>query len=620
MCLLGGSATAWAQAERTESVEVRDGTRLATDVYLPAGTGPFPVILIRTPYNKGGSAAFSRAVTGNAAAAVVVQDTRGKYASQGIDCVFRCELGEGLGDGEDTMAWINAQDFSNGTIVTIGASALGIVQYMQAVRQPPGLTAMFVEVGTPTLYTHGMYQGGVFRQALAEGWLRGNGSEFFLDKVADHPFEDEFWAPVQTTLRFGEVNVPAVHWGGWYDIFAQGTLDAFVGYQHEGGPNARGKQKLVMGPWVHGNWGQGKVQQGELRYPEVSSLPELTPGLLVTWLVHYLGLTPDQAAIDAIPAVQYYVMGDVDDPRAPGNEWRSAPDWPIPAAGIRWHLQAEGKLSEACPPVLGPQSNYTYDPASPVLTIGGANLGIPAGPMDQRPAEAQSGIVVFDSGPLAAPVEITGRVRAHLFVSTDVVDTDVMVRLSDVYPDGRSMLVLDGAARLGARGATDGLRPLARGELVEVDVDLWSTSIVLAAGHHLRVSISSSNAPRFWPNPNNGSTYPGSGAAVVAEVSIHHTRARASYIELPDPSRNPGDVEICRAPTMDAGLSRDAGLTVPDAGDSGIDAGVLAVPGARPGLADVDEGCGCTAHPAPCEGFGLSMFGLLIICLRLRRR
>ncbi len=580
---------------RTEMAPMRDGVRLATDLYLPAGDGPFAALLVRTPYDKG---ALTEAGDGVSALgmAVVVQDMRGRFASEGVDCVFRCDAE----DGQDTMAWIAAQGWYGGPIVTYGGSALGIVQYMAAPGAPDDLAGMWVEVGTPTVYEHAFFQGGAFRQRMIEGWLENQGSAFFLDDVKAHPTMDAFWESVQTDGRFAEVNVPAVHWGGWYDIFLQGTIDAFRGYQHQGGDGARGQQMLVMGPWVHGGW--GRREQGDLVFPEASIAPPLGDNFPVRWVLHRAGILREDT-IDALDPVHYWVLGDVDDPAAPGNEWRSASDWPIPTAPVRVYLGPDGALAEACPPDGGGSTPWTYDPAAPTPTAGGANLILPSGPHDQRAVEARDDTVVFETGPVDAPLEITGRVRAHLFVTTDTVDTDVVVRLTDVYPDGRSMLVLDGVQRLSARNGPDRLEPVTPGEVVQVTVDLWSTSIVLAPGHRLRVSIGSSNAPRFWPNPNDGTSYGGDPTPAVAHVAVHHAADHPSWIELPDPTRDPSSVLVCgETPTIDAGVAADAGSP----GDAGR------------ASSTEDGGCGCRVTRAPSTLGGL-LFALLLAAAALRR-
>ncbi|MBI5534461.1 MAG: CocE/NonD family hydrolase [Deltaproteobacteria bacterium] len=611
---------------------MRDNVRLATDIYLPtSGAGPWPVVLHRTPYGKAGFGDAAKNLQG-AQVASIAQDTRGRFDSEGTDCIFGCDGNGTLKDGLDTMLWLQQQPFFNGKLVTWGGSATGIVQYMAATASPPDLTAMWVQVATPTLYDHILFQGGVFRKELLEGWLKAQGSEFFLQDIAAHPLNDSFWAPVQTANAYGAVQVPAMHWGGWYDIFTQGTIDAFVGYQHQGGAGAKGTQKLVMGPWTHG--GIGTVHQGELTYPSNAAGPPAgSDQILLTWLSHYLGLQPNQAAIDAIPAVQYYVMGAAGEANAPGNVWRSANDWPVPAAPIRQYLHSQGLLAEECPSASDPPSLYTYDPSNPSPTLCGGNLTIPAGPCDQTSAEARSDIVVFSTPVLTSPMEITGRIKAHLWVSADVPDTDVAVRMTDVYPDQRSMLVQDGILRLATRGKNDSLQMLASGEVIEAVIDLWSTSIIINAGHRLRISVTSSNSPRFRPSPNDGTSYGAPSNPVPAHVILHHSADRPSYIELPNPQRKESEVVVCGAAGAggsggsggSGGASGSAGMAGTGAAGSGTDASFgpdsNATDAGGSGLAPAgtadDGGCGCRTSSGSTQA---SVAGWLLVAVGWLRR
>ncbi|HNS95875.1 MAG TPA: CocE/NonD family hydrolase [Polyangiaceae bacterium] len=628
LCCLA-PAYAFANPSFTGPVTMRDGVALATDVYLPEGPGPFPVLVARTPYDKAGGQGIGDGLR-DAGVVTVVQDTRGRFASQGVDCLFQCD-GE---DGFDTLAWVAAQPWCNGRVVTWGGSALGIVQYMAAVHAPPALDAMWVEVATPTVYQHAFFQNGAFRQSMMEGWLAGQHSDFFLDTLAEHPLDDGTWDSVQTADRYDQVIVPGVHYGGWYDIFNQGTIDAFVGYQHHGGPGAKGKQKLVMGPWTHA---LNTTQAGELTYPSnAAGVPGGTDTMLVTWLAHYLGFELSSAAVDAIPTVQYYVMGDVKDPSAPGNTWRSADDWPIPAAPVRMHLHPGGMLDESCPTVNDARTSYLYDPAFPSPTKGGANLLIPAGPVDQTIVENRSDVIVFSSAVLTKPMEITGRIRASLWVETDAVDTDINVRLTDVYPDGRSMLVLDGVQRLGYRNGSGSLEPVPIGQPIPVTVDLWSTSIILAAGHKLRVSITSSNAPRFWPNPNDGSTYRNTKSPTKANVSILHDQQHPSYVELPDPNRPDTDITVCDPHDAGAEASTDGSVThdAPHAEDGAIETGVDASVDAplledaldtkeggssSAATAEGDGGCGCRTKTGSSATPWLALAWLFLSVVNMRK-
>ena len=546
MCALSALVVASACGPRVSSewVEMRDGTRLATEVYLPEGDGPFPTVLIRTPYGREDVAVVAPALN-DAGLAVVAQDLRGRFDSEGIDGVFTTDGDGALKDGWDTMAWVVDQRWSNGLIGTMGDSADGIVQYVQAAADPPGLAVMQAGVATPSLYTDGVFQGGVYRHALTHLWLEEQGSLHFEDEIAAHPFEDAFWDSTQTRDQYDRVHAAGFHLGGWFDIFQAGTIEAFTGYQHHGGEGAAGAQKLVMGPWVHaGSWSR---EQGELVFP-ASAAESPSDNVFDVLFNYHLNLQhPDiQSVPDDIPNVQYYVMGDVDDASAPGNVWRSADDWPPPAAPIRLHLQPGGGLREACPDSSSP-TPYRFDPADPSPTVCGHNLNIANGPCDQRAVEARDDVVTFSTEVLAEPMEITGRLEAHLFVDIDQPDADLIVKLTDVYPDGRSMLMAEGALRLATRGSTTGLTPLTDGEIVEGIVDLWNLSLIVNAGHRLRISITSSSWPRFAVNRNNGMPYPRSvtGDGVPVNVRIHHGAEHASYLEVPDPTRSAGEVVAC---------------------------------------------------------------------------
>lgn len=521
------------------SVEMSDGTALATTLILPEGDGPFPTLLIRTPYDRK-SDFVSVGEFRDAGIVVVVQDVRGQFESEGANEAFRHD-GDGENrDGHDTIEWVRSQAWSNGLIAMDGNSASAITAYLAASTGVDGLVAARAEVGTANLYDS-VFPGGVFRQGMVTDWLNRFGTPEFLEEIYRHPRPDDFWAPLQTADVYSNVNMAAVHLGGWYDIFGQETIDAFVGYQESGGEGARGKQKLIMGPWIHQNLGE-EPAQGELQYPSNSfTAPFSRFSIFAALLTEQFDLESPFSQgdpvvdLDDVPAVQYYVMGDVDDPEAPGNEWRSADSWPPETAPIRWYLEGDGGFSPSCPEEG--ISSYNFDPGDPSPTICGNNLFAAAGPCDQRLGEARDDTLVFTSVPLEAPLELTGRAQAVLHVDLDQVDADLMVKLSDVYPDGRSMLITEGAARIAVRGGQEGLQLVTPGELVPVEVVLPSTSIILNGGHRLRVSITSSNFPKYQVNPGTGDDFGefGSGSHQPFEVRLHHSPATPSYLELPVP-------------------------------------------------------------------------------------
>ena len=479
--------------KKTHMVEMRDGVKLATDVYRPIFRFlPHGTILFRTPYDKD-ELRILGLIFSILGWPTVIQDMRGRYDSEGNDTVFR----DSHTDGPDTLSWIANRSWCNGKIVTIGPSALGINQYFMAGANPQQLAGQFIMVATPNLHKDAIYQGGQFRKALVEGWLEGQGSTYIIDEIFQNEnYSLEFWTNVSLEDNWQDVNVPAIHLGGWYDIFLQGIIDGFLGYQKLGGPGAEGKSKLIIGPWTHSGFIQ--KNQGELTYPK-NSLGWWSLRIFKSLLYQY---TKDKSkCFDKWHPVSYYVMGDVDDKNAPGNEWRYADDWPIPSTDKSWYFH-ENNILSITPPKNYDPITYRYDPENPVPTIGGQNLNIKRGPYDQAEIEDRNDVLIFTSAILDEPYEATGPVKAKLYVSSDCPDTDFTVKLTDVYPDGRSMLITDGILRMRNRNGTDHWEFLEEGEIYEVEVDLWSTSYIWNTGHKIRVAISSSNYPRFLNNPN----------------------------------------------------------------------------------------------------------------------
>jgi predicted acyl esterase len=527
--LLLAAAALHAEAPKVEirsvKVPMADGVKLATDVHLPAaGKPPYPTILLRTPYNKAAGKGISSGLCA-LGYAVVVQDMRGRYASEGQAAIIFGN--DGLGgkhqDGHDTLRWIAKQDWSNGKVVTMGGSALGIVQNMAAPGAPESLKGQIVSVAFSDYYHQGAYQGGVWRKELLEGWLKSQKLEDVnLPTFLKHPTYDDFWKGLSAEAHADKVNAPGLFVGGWYDIFLQGTINSFTTIQKRGGPNARGKCFLVIAPTAHGPFTQ-KVQ-----YPNVARAP-LNYAAPLNLLDHWL--KGERNGVEKLKPVHYYVMGDTDDRKAPGNVWRSADSWPPQATPTPFYLHADKTLARSKP--KDGQLTYKYNPEDPVPTVGGQNLLISKGPMDQRKVESRPDVLVFTTEALAAPVEVTGRVRARLFVSSDCPDTDFTVKLCDVYPDGKSMLVADGIRRASLREGFEKPQPLEKGPVYEVEVDLWSTSLIFNKGHRIRVAVSSSNAPRFEPNANTGEPHPVKGKTRVATNTVHLSDEHPSHVLLP---------------------------------------------------------------------------------------
>ncbi|MCC6442745.1 MAG: CocE/NonD family hydrolase [Armatimonadetes bacterium] len=514
--------------KQTVMVPMSDGVKLATDIYLPVANSRFPVILARTPYGKGAGLGLAAGIT-KMGYAVVVQDTRGRFASEGANMPFEADgWANGKQDGYDTVEWIARQPWANGKVGTWGGSALGIAQLLMAATTPPHLVCQHIGVATPSFFRDGIYPGGAFHKAMSEDWLEASKFDSAALKTwVSHPTEDDYWSSQSLDRRWKKVNVPAVHVGGWYDIFTQGTIDAFTGYQYRGGPGARGRQKLVVGPWTHG---VGNVQIGEVTFPATAAGPP--NGFADQWRWFARWLKGEDNGIDREPAVAYYVMGDTTDPKAPGNVWRTAPRWPVPARMTPYYLHADKSLTPDRPGGDGPIT-YTYDPKNPVPTVGGNHLTLPAGPKDQRSIESRPDVLVFTSQPLESPLEVTGRVRVRLWVSSDSPDTDFTAKLCDVYPDGHSLNICDGILR--ARFRKSFRRPefMQPGRVYPVTIDLWSTSMIFNKGHRLRVQVSSSNFPAYDPNPNTGEGFRASDKTQAARNTVYVDRKRPSHIVLP---------------------------------------------------------------------------------------
>jgi len=512
----------------TAPIPMRDGTELLTDIYFPKAPGPYAVVLHRTPYGRlltGALAAEAERLL-KAGYVAAIQNLRSGTGTKPTIPIFLPDGWGQLQDGYDTVKWLAQQNWCTGTIGTAGASGPGITQYLLAGTGIEALKAQHIGLATPDLYGHACFQGGVFHKSLAEQWMRlvANNWAIFEPLLAEHHTYDQFWQGTNLLEVPQQAHAAALHWGGWYDIFNEGNVDAFVALQHRGGQGAKGNQRLIMGPWPHGI----SRKPGELEYPENA----LTPPHMDTleWFGHWL--RGEDTGIEKWPPVGYYVMGDVSDPKAPGNVWREVKDWPPPAQARPLYLRQGGLLSWI-KPAAEPPDAYDYDPNDPVPTHGGANLFLPSGPMDQRPVEGRKDVLLYTSQPLPQPLEVTGRLLVQLWAASDCVDTDFTAKLTDVYRDGRSMLVLDGIIRARFHDTFAEEHFLVPGRAYQFTIDLWSTSIIFNQGHRLRLAISSSNYPRFDANPNNGKLNREQGDLKVAHNTIYHDRDHPSHVLLP---------------------------------------------------------------------------------------
>ncbi|MEO0081843.1 MAG: CocE/NonD family hydrolase [candidate division WOR-3 bacterium] len=544
--------------KETRMVRMRDGIQLATDIYYPVTSlPPWPTILQRTPYNRDIDSLLALLITDVKGYALVSQNLRGTGGSQGEPMLFLTDGWGALQDGYDCIEWIAAQWWSNDKIGMFGASAPGMTQYYAAGALPPHLTCTAPIVAGPSLYHHVAYTGGEFRKALVETWLNAQHTPWLIDSVANHPlYTPDFWGTVDLRTRWGLVNDPQFHVGGWYDMYTDGQLEAFTELQRR-----HHNQKLFIGPWGH--YGFNEREQGDLTYPANAEILETEYYTLLfeQWYDPCL-----QGSGNIGDRVTYYLMGDCDTQDTTNwNHWVKTDTWPPPDAQYTtWYLRQGGVLSQSPPVSAEPPDTFRYDPRDPCPTIGGREyIGIPGGygPKDQRPLESRPDVKVYTTPPLAQPLKVVGKLRLLLYASSDRTDTDWAVRVSDVYPDGRSILMTDNILKARHRKGFDREDFLTPGVVDTFDIDLWSIANVWNQGHRLRVSITSSNFPRFERNPNTGGPFRrnDTAGALVATNVIFHSPGIATRLLLPviggpvameekTPRLTPGRCEVCPNP------------------------------------------------------------------------
>jgi uncharacterized protein len=560
-------------AEHNAPATMRDGTILRADVYRAAEGGPFPVLLVRTPYGEPmvRSAPVLPAI--DAGFAVVLQHCRGTGTSDGEFAVFASEPD----DGADTIEWCARQPWCDGTVAMYGPSYLGMVQFAAAAAAPEALKCL-LPVVTPADYYGGLaYRQGAVQLGQLLGWYTMksaqalqyravSGEDVSADMPAllahmrnmaasyrrlplreaplvsrvmpdwqkwlDHERRDAFWNELSYAGRRERITTPALHVGGWFDLFLGGTLDNYQTLRRAAATErARLNQGLVVGPWTHAD---RSGTAGELSFGLRAS--DVAIGLEQRQLAFARRFAGGGEDLDG-PRVRLFVMGD--------NVWRDEDDWPLARTRWeRWYLHPDRSLGPAVPSAGAAVSRFSYDPADPVPTAGGPTL-IPVGPdggvswmggpRDQRAVEARPDVLSFTSEELAADLEVTGPLSVTLHAATSAADTDFTAKLVDVWPDGRAMGVADGIVRARYRDGTGQPDPVTPGAVYEYTIDLIATSQVFKAGHRVRVDVSSSNFPCFDRNPGNGAPAATATEAdfVVAEQTVCHDAAHPSCITLP---------------------------------------------------------------------------------------
>lgn len=525
-------------------VPMSDGLRLATNVYLPRfPKARCPVILIRTPYPLDQFGRLEARFACREGFGLVVQEIRGSSRvhlraiiagpepgsderssgrTQYATPLFEHDGWTGSRDGQATVRWIARQAWCNGQVFTWGPSAMGITQNLLAPGAPAALKAQMIAMAPSDMFAQAVFQGGALRKEAVEGWLAEMPfAKNNMEAILAHPTYDSFWTRRNCLPQAEQVNAPGLFIGGWHDAFLQGTLDSFTTIQNQGGPAARGKCRLVVGPWTHKDLVWVIDPRKADRLPAAASAVRFFREQLVSC----------GSASRSMP-VCYYLMGDRCDPRSPGGRWCASENWPPPSTATRFYFHADRSLTRSAPVEPGDLA-FQYDPCNPVPTRGGRNLTRQAGPLDQRSVESRGDVLVFSTDVLHRPLVVAGRIEARLHVSSDCPDTDFTVKLTDVYPDGRSILVCDGILRARFRESFEKPSLLEPGKVYPLAVDLWSTAIAFSPGHRIRVAISSSNAPRFEPNPNTGAPLLPPAPPRMANNTVHLSPAHASSIVLP---------------------------------------------------------------------------------------
>jgi len=543
-------------------VKMRDGVSLVADIYRPKIEGRLPVLLTRTPYNRKdpetGMYLASRGYV------VILQDTRGRFDSEGEFYPFRNEAD----DGYDTIEWAASLPYADGRVGMFGGSYVGATQMLAASSNPPHLVGIFPYVTAMEYYEGWTYEGGALMQWFASSWTSGltedtvrrktaalNRSSQWVEQLpaddyrlfnaptaaevapyfrdwVEHETDDDYWRKIRVSDFYNKMNVKALHAGGWHDIFSGGSIRNFMRLQKEAPTReARDGQRLLIGPWAHAATSpEGKI--GDVTFGSQAVLD--MNATIVKW--YDFAIKGQQNEFATAAPVKIFVMGD--------NVWRAEKEFPLARTSYtKYYLHAskgaqsvsgDGLLSTASPQKERADT-YDYDPASPVRTIGGRLCcgGLPPGPFDQSPNESRSDVLVYSTPPLDRDVEVTGFITVDLYAATSAADTDFTAMIVDVDAKGYARYLGDGVIRARFRNSREKPEPIEPGKIYKYAIDLWATSNVFKAGHRIRVYISSSNFPRFNRNLNTGDKTFGGTRMVKARQTIYHDIEHPSAIVLP---------------------------------------------------------------------------------------
>lgn len=512
-------------------VPMRDGKRLSVYLYFPPGEGKWPAVFEQRYASVTGNGSRTGAAKFAAGGFVVgLVNYRGTHESEGVWRGYRALQWGELRDGYDVCEWLAAQPWSTGKIGTYGGSQAGYAQNYLAVTQPPHLVAQYMTDTGLSLYQEGYRIGGVTRperfKAMGSVAREPADNDALLREWDQHPDFDDYWRDEDCRPHFGKMNVPCFTIGSWYDFMIQGSVASFIGRQQLGGVNSRGQQHLILGPWLHGGYPKSN-KIGELVFPENAIFDVYAH--MTKWFNHYL--KGEANGVEQEPPVRYYVMGAAGEEGAPGNFWREAKDFPPRAESTYLYLQSGGALAPSPSAEAAAKTSYLSDPRAPMSIPG---TGFP-GAKDARPFEQQKEVRTWTTAPLTEPQEWTGEVLAEIFASSTARDTDFILRVSDVYPDGRSMLLMDYPLRARYREGFEKQVLLTPGEPAKLAWHIGWTSIIFNQGHRIRVTIASTGAPLYEPNNQTGGaqTIDWMKEAVSATNTIWHDSTHPSRIVVP---------------------------------------------------------------------------------------
>jgi uncharacterized protein len=592
--------------EKDRMIPVRDGVKLATDIYRPAVNGipvadKLPLLLQRTPYSKEGQRLVEQArYFAKHGYVVAIQDERGAYKSEGVQSKY---VGYGK-DGYDTIESLATLPYVDGRVGMWGTSYAAHTQAGPAILNPPHLKTMVLNMG-------GLYNGwfykirnhGAFELAQQASWAFGQLSaqtrnplaravakkEKAVDWVGvihgtrganplsvapnfeDYFFEimtradyDQYWQEGDRnwSLHFKSTSdVPMLHISGWYDSYPAGTVLNYQGLA----ALKKGPVRLLMGPWLHSRNTQS--YSGDVEFGPEAAIKDFSEDFHLRWFDHFI--KGKQTAVATEPPVKLFVMGTGDGHKDAngrlhhGGYWKTAKAWPLPETKFtHYYLHGNGTLSTNTPATGPAQTAYTFDPRTPVPTIGGSFTGsevAAAGAFNQReleykgdsakgfygsrapylPLSARPDVLVFQTEPLQEDTEVVGPIVVNLFAASSAPDTDFTAKLIDVYPpsqdypSGYDMNLTDGIIRARYRNAPDKPELMKAGEVYKFQIELPPTANVFKKGHRIRIDISSSNFPRFDVNPNTGGPIGLERRMVTADNTIYHDARRASSVVLP---------------------------------------------------------------------------------------